>query len=123
MVVGLAVGLPVSLEEVPGAQLLRAVGAREVLRVPRLPQRGDDLAHYGLLAGVAAAFLARVDSLAAHVCLEVAKHRIQVLLGRRLRLGGLRRTVRRVGDGVVLRLALVDLEQMGLIAPRLGLGN
>lgn len=37
MIVLLAVGLPVPLKEVPGADLLLAVGADEVLRVPRLP--------------------------------------------------------------------------------------
>lgn len=72
MVVRLAVGLPVALEEVPRAQLLGAVGAGEVLRVPGLPQRGDDLPDDGLLAGAAAALLAGGDSLAAHVCLQVA---------------------------------------------------
>lgn len=35
VVVSLAVRLPVSLKEVPGANLLLAVGAHKVLRVPR----------------------------------------------------------------------------------------
>lgn len=38
------------------------------------------LAHDGFLAGVAASLLSRVNSLAAHVGLEVAKHRIQLVL-------------------------------------------
>lgn len=43
MVVGLAVGPAVALEEVARAQLLRAVRAREVLGVPRAAQRRDHL--------------------------------------------------------------------------------
>lgn len=43
VVVGLAVGPTLALEEVPGAELLVAVGAGEVLRVPCLPQGGDHL--------------------------------------------------------------------------------
>lgn len=45
VVVGLAVRAAVALEEVPGAELLRAVRAREVLRVPRAAQRRDHLQH------------------------------------------------------------------------------
>lgn len=37
MIVLLAVGLPVPLKEVPRADLLLAVGADEVLRVPGFP--------------------------------------------------------------------------------------
>lgn len=43
MVVGLAVGPSITLEEIPRAELLVAVSAGEVLGVPRPPQRGDDL--------------------------------------------------------------------------------
>lgn len=43
MIVRLAVGAAVALEEVPGAELLVAVRAREVLRVPRATQRRDHL--------------------------------------------------------------------------------
>lgn len=45
VVVRLAVGPAVALEEVPGAQLLVAVRAGEVLGVPRATQRRDDLDH------------------------------------------------------------------------------
>lgn len=45
MVVRLAVRPAVTLEEVPGAELLVAVSAGEVLGMPRATQRGDDLNH------------------------------------------------------------------------------
>lgn len=76
MVVRFAVRFSIPFKEVTRSQLLGTVGTREVLRMPRLSQGGDDLSHDWLLAGVAASFLARVDSLAAHVCLQVAEHRI-----------------------------------------------
>lgn len=44
------------------------------------------LAHDGLLAGVAASLLSSVDSLAAHVGLKITKHRIQLILFKRLAL-------------------------------------
>lgn len=44
------------------------------------------LAHDGLLAGVAASLLGSIDSLAAHVGLEIAEHRIQLVLLERLAL-------------------------------------
>lgn len=114
VVVGLAVRLSIPLEEVPRAQLLGAVRAGKVLRVPGLSQRGDDLSDDGLLAGVATALLAGINPLAAHVGLKVSKHGIQVLFGWRCRrtLGGLSGlSVRRIGDRVVLGIAGVDLEQ------------
>ena len=43
LVVGLAVRVAVALKEVTGAQLVRAVNAREVLRVPDLTQSRDHL--------------------------------------------------------------------------------
>lgn len=49
MVVGLAVRPPVALEEVPCAQLLVAVRAREVLRVPGAAQRRDHLCQTTIL--------------------------------------------------------------------------
>lgn len=108
VVVGLAVGLSIALEEVPRAQLLGAVGAREVLRMPGFAQGSNDLTNDGFFAGVAAAFLAGIDSLATHVSLEVTEHGIQVLFGRRCRLrlgclGGSR--VRRVCHCLMLRTA------------------
>lgn len=80
VVIRFAVRVAVALEEVARAQLLGAVGAHEVLRVPGLAERGDDLADDGLLAGAAASLLGCVDSLAAHVCLQITKHRIQRVL-------------------------------------------
>lgn len=71
MIIRFTVRFPVPLEEVPRPQLLGAMRAGEVLRVPCFTQSSDDLAHDGLLAGVAAALLARVDPLAAHVGLQV----------------------------------------------------
>lgn len=114
MVIRLAVRFPVALEEVPRAQLLGAMGAGEVLRMPGLSQGGDYLAHDGFLAGAAAALLAGIDSLATHVGLEVTKHGIQVLFGRRsrLRLSSLcGPSVRRICHCVVLRAARIHLEQ------------
>lgn len=67
VVVRLAVREAVALEEIAGAQLLAAVVAREVLRMPCLAQGCDHLAHNGLLAGIAAALLHGIDSLATHI--------------------------------------------------------
>lgn len=113
MVVRLAIRLPVALEEVAGAQLLGAVGTGEVLGVPSLAEGGDDLAHDGLLASAAAALLARVHSLATHVGLQVAEHRIQILLGGgRVALRDVRGFLgeRVVGDRGVLMPARVHLQ-------------
>lgn len=57
MVVGLAVREAVALEEVAGAELLAAVVAREMLRVPGAAQGGDHLADDRLVAGAAAPLL------------------------------------------------------------------
>lgn len=95
VVVDLAVGLPVAFEEVPRAQLLVAVGASEVLRMPRLPQRSDHLSYDGLVTSAAASLLGRGDSLFGHVCGQRTQHTIQLvhwrgrgLLGRRGRRRG-----------------------------------
>lgn len=111
VVVGLAEGLAVALEKVARAQLLGAVGAGEVFRVPGLAQRGDHLSDNGLLAGAAAALLARVDTLATHVCLQVAEHRVQVvLLGGRLRWARVLGRVRHNGL-LALRVSVGHLQQ------------
>lgn len=116
MIVRLAIRVTFPLEEISRAQLLVAVGACEVFRVPRLAQscyhlcskniiklrrllspniksafRNYDavegyLAHDGLLAGAATSLLGRIDSLAAHVGREITKHRIQLVLFERLAL-------------------------------------
>lgn len=67
MVIGLAVGVSIPLEEVPGAQLLVAVVASEVLRVPSLAEGRYNLPYDGLIACIAAPLLGGIDSLAAHV--------------------------------------------------------
>lgn len=67
VVIGLAVGEAIALEEVAGSELLAAVVASEVLRMPGLAQGGDHLADNRLLAGIAAALLYSVDSLATHI--------------------------------------------------------
>jgi len=67
VVVRFAIGEAVALEEIAGSQLLAAVVARKVLRMPGLAQGGDHLAHNGLLAGIAAALLHGIDSLATHI--------------------------------------------------------
>lgn len=67
VVVRLAVREAVALKEVAGAQLLAAVVARKVLRMPGLAQGGDHLADDRLLAGIAAALLYGIDSLATHI--------------------------------------------------------
>lgn len=63
VVVRLAVWIAVALEEVPRAELLVAVVARKVLRMPCLAQGCDHLTNYWLIARVAASFLHRVNSL------------------------------------------------------------
>lgn len=63
MIVSLAVRRSVALEEVPRAQLLIAVIASEVFRVPCLAQSRDHLTDDRLVACVTAALLHRVDSL------------------------------------------------------------
>lgn len=88
MVVQFAVRLSVALKEVPSAQLLVAVAARKVLRVPGLAQRRDHLADDRLLAGVAAALLCRRHSASVHVGVQVAEHRVQLIA---LRQGARRR--------------------------------
>jgi len=111
MIVRLAIRVTLPLKEIPRAQLLITVGACEVFRMPRLAQGryhlrskniiksnsvasafrnhdavDDYLAHNRLLAGAAASLLGRVDTLAAHVGLKIAEHRIQLVLFKRLAL-------------------------------------
>lgn len=78
MVIRLAVRMAVAFEEVTGAELLFAVAAQEVLRVPGFAQRRYHLADYRLVARVAASLLGRVHTLAVHVSLQTAQHRIQL---------------------------------------------
>ncbi len=94
MVIGFAVRMPVAFEEVAGAQLLVAMGADKMLRVPGFAKGRDHLADDGLVAGAAASLLGRIDALSVHVSLKGAEHRIQ--LGRLvlLALEALVRTVR-----------------------------
>lgn len=82
MIVRLAVRVAIALEEVPGAQLLVAVVARKVLRMPGLAQRRYDLPNDGLIARIAAPLLGGIHSLAAHVGLQISEHGIQLVTGR-----------------------------------------
>lgn len=77
VVVRFAVRPAFAFEEIPGAQLLGTVVAREVLRVPRLAQGRDDLADDGLVARGATAFLRRVHALSVHLGGQAAEHTIQ----------------------------------------------
>lgn len=63
MIISFAVRHIVAFEEVPRAQLLIAMIASEMLRMPSFAQRGDDLADNRLVASIAASFLHCVDSL------------------------------------------------------------
>lgn len=83
----------------------------------KTPRADTYLSHHladdGLLAGAAAALLRGIDTLATHVCLEVAKHRVQlVLLDVGDRLGG--RLV-----ALVLRLIVVGRAGLRYLDPRL----
>lgn len=79
VVISLAVGISIALEEVSGAQFLIAVIASEVLRVPCLAQCRDHLTDDRLVACVTAAFLHRVDSLTWHIRLKIAKHKLELI--------------------------------------------
>lgn len=78
MVVRLAVRMTIAFEEVTSAQLLLAVAAQEVLRVPGFAQRSYHLANDRLVARVAASLLGRVHTLTVHVSLQATQHRIQL---------------------------------------------
>lgn len=80
MIVVFAIGASVALEKVARAQFLGTVIAGEVLGVPGFPERRDDLADDGLIAGVTAALLRRIDTLPRHIRLQVPKHTIQLIL-------------------------------------------
>lgn len=79
VVVCLAVGLIVPLKEVLGAQLLVAVGTREVLGVPCAPQGRHHLSDDGLVAGRAVALGGGVHPLLGEVGLQGAQHGIQLV--------------------------------------------
>lgn len=78
MVVRLAVGMAVPFEEIPSPQLLVAVGAHEMFRVPCLAEGRYHLADDRLIARRTASFLSRVDALFAHVRLKTVEHAIQL---------------------------------------------
>lgn len=109
MVVRLAVGMAVPLEEVARSELLIAVVAREMLWMPSFAQRRDHLAHDWLFAGAAAAFVGRVHSLPVHVCLQAAQHKVQ-LVSTRLD-AAVRRTIHVSGDDGLFS-CLVVLESL-----------
>jgi len=70
--------MTVALEEVSGTQLLVAVRAHKVLRMPSLAERSDHLANDGFVAGTAATLLRGTHSLSVHVRLQTTEHRIQL---------------------------------------------
>jgi len=78
VIVLLAIRLAVPLKEVLGAQFHVAMGATEVLRVPRVTEGGDHLPDDWFVASKADAFLFCFYSLFVHVLLQVSKHIIKV---------------------------------------------
>lgn len=67
----------VSLEKMLSPQLHVTLAAGEAAGMPGAAQRGDHLAHDGLLAGGADPLLLGLDALLGHVLLQVAQHRVQ----------------------------------------------
>ena len=80
VVIGFAVRRAFAFKEVSRAQLLVAVIASEMLWMPSLAQRRDDLTDNRLVACTAAAFLHCVDSLTWHILLKTAKHILELVL-------------------------------------------
>lgn len=76
VIVLFTVRLSIPLKEVPGSDLLLAVGADEVLRVPRLPHGSHDLPGDGLLAGPADPFGNRGDPQFVQVGLQAPQHAV-----------------------------------------------
>lgn len=76
VIVLFTVGLSIPLKEVPGPDLLLAVGADEVLRVPRLPHGCHDLSSDGLLAGPADPFGDRGNPQFVQVRLQAPQHAV-----------------------------------------------
>lgn len=78
MIVLFTVGLSIPLKKVPGSDLLLAMGADEVLWVPRLSHGGHNLPSDGLLAGPADPFGNRGDPQFVQVRLQAPQHTIQL---------------------------------------------
>lgn len=81
VVVLFTVGLPIPLKEVPGSDLLLAVCADKVLRVPCLPHSSHDLPSDGLLAGPTDAFGNCGDPQLIQVGLQAAQHAVKLAPG------------------------------------------
>lgn len=79
MIIRFAVWIPITLEEISRPQLLVAVVASEMLRMPCLAQSCDYLADNWLVACVAAALLHCVYTLSWHVGLKVSKHKLKLI--------------------------------------------
>lgn len=125
VVISLAVGCSVAFEEVPRAQLLIAMVARKVLRVPCLSKRRDHLTDDRLVACIAASLLHRGNTLTWHIRLKISKHKIELIaslfasverslydrLFARLIVGDAFRWLHVIGDWLLLMLLLrwVDL--------------
>lgn len=74
VVVFLTVRLPLTLKEVPGADLLLTVGAHKVLRVPRSAHGSHHLSSNRFLAGTTDTFSHRLDSKSVEVGLQASQH-------------------------------------------------
>lgn len=79
MVVCLTVWLPLTLKEVPGADLLLAVGAHKVLGVPRFTHGSHHLSNNRFLAGTTNTFSHGLDSKSVEVGLEASQHVVQLV--------------------------------------------
>lgn len=79
MIVPLTVGLPFTLEEVPGADLLLTVCAHKVFRVPCAAHGGHHLSHNWLTAGTANPFSYRLHTQFVEVRLQATKHVVKFI--------------------------------------------
>jgi len=77
VIVRFAVRPSFALEKIARAQLLGAVVAREVFRVPSLAQRRDHLPDDSLVARRATSLLSSVHTLSVHLGREAAEHAVQ----------------------------------------------
>jgi hypothetical protein len=79
VIIRFTIGMTVPFEKVACAQLLVAMVARKVLRMPGLAQGRDHLADNWFVARIAAPLLGGVDALTAHFGLQTAQHRVQLI--------------------------------------------
>lgn len=79
VVIRLTVRLSITLEEVPGADLLLTVSAHKVFRVPRAAHGSDHLSYDGLTAGTANSLSYRLHAQLVEVRLQTAQHVVQLV--------------------------------------------